>query len=240
MMSFVALQESLRKELRKRIDAGELTGMELARRTGFTQAHISNFLNRKRGLKLTALDRMLKAIGLSLYDLLNPHELVRFAAVPMSTEDEYADVPLVESSAAAASGVIVNEEVKELVKLRRAFLKRIRADLAIPARKSWTRFVLIKADTKEGMSMWPRLNPGSMLLVDRHYTTLHPYRKNGRNIYAVRKGELCTLKYVEQGGSLMILRPHNPDHSVEAVPIAEGQSVADLIVGRIAHVSAEI
>ncbi len=239
-MSFVALQESLRKELRKRIDAGELTGMELARRTGFTQAHISNFLNRKRGLKLTALDRMLKAIGLSLYDLLNPHELVRFAAVPASTEAEYTDVPLVESRAAAASEVIVNEEVKELVKLGRAFLNRIRADLAAPARKSWTRFVLIKADAKEGMSMWPRLNPGSVLLVDRHYTTLRPYRKNDRNIYAVRKGEVCTVKYVAQSGSLLILRPHNADYPVEALPIQEGQSVADLIVGRIAHVSAEI
>ena len=35
--------------------------MEVARRTNFTQAHISNFLNRKRGLKLAALDRTLKA-----------------------------------------------------------------------------------------------------------------------------------------------------------------------------------
>src|SRR5713226_6714476 len=96
MMSFVSLQENLRHELRKRIEAGELTGMELARRTGFTQAHISNFLNRKRGLKLSALDRMLKAIGLSLYDLLNPHDLARFAAVPASTEGEYTGLPLVE------------------------------------------------------------------------------------------------------------------------------------------------
>jgi transcriptional regulator with XRE-family HTH domain len=79
-MTFVGLQEALRKELRKRIGAGELTGMELAHRTGFTQAHISNFLNRKRGLKLTALDRTLDAVGISLYDLLNPQELVRFAA----------------------------------------------------------------------------------------------------------------------------------------------------------------
>src|ERR1700687_933924 len=55
-MSFVGLQDQLRKELRRRIDSSELTGMELARRTGFTQAHISNFLNRKRGLKLSALD----------------------------------------------------------------------------------------------------------------------------------------------------------------------------------------
>ncbi len=238
-MSFVTLQESLRRELRKRIDAGELTGMELARRTGFTQAHISNFVNRKRGLKLSALDRMLKAIGLTLYDLLNPHELARFAAVPASHDEDYAGVPLVEGSIAASSEVIVNDEVKELVKFRRAFLSRIRADLAAPARKSWTRFVLIKADQKEGMSMWPRLGPGSVLLIDRHYTSLRAYRKIDRNVYAVRRDEGCTVRYVELSGSFLILRHHNPGYPVEVLPVEEGQSVADLIVGRVAHAATE-
>ena len=227
----------MRRELRKRIDTGELTGMELARRTGFTQAHISNFLNRKRGLKLSALDRMLNAIGLSLYDLLNPHELARFAAIPASSSEEYVDVPLVAPSVAAASEVIVNEEVQELVRLRRAWLTRLRADLAAPARKSWTRFVLINVDQKEGMTMWPRLAPGSTLLLDRHYTALRPYRKNERNLYAVRRAGSCTLKYLEASGSLLILRPHNPDYPVEVVPLEEGQSFADHIVGRVAQIS---
>lgn len=238
-MSFVGLQESLRKELRKRIDAGELTGMELARRTGFTQAHISNFLNRKRGLKLSALDRMLRAIGLTLYDLLNPHELVRFAAVPASSDAEYAEVPLVEAASAARSEVIVNEEVKELVKLRRALLSHIRPDLAAPARRSWTRFVLIQLDAREGMSMWPRLNPGSLLLIDRHYTTLRPYRKNDRNIYAVRKDAGLTVRYVEMNGSLLLLRPHNSDYAVDVLTIPEGQTASDLLIGRVAHVAME-
>ena len=47
-MKFRALQENLRKALRERIEEGELTGLRLARDTGFKQAHISNFLNRKR------------------------------------------------------------------------------------------------------------------------------------------------------------------------------------------------
>jgi|DewCreStandDraft_2_1066082.scaffolds.fasta_scaffold00039_154 transcriptional regulator with XRE-family HTH domain len=254
-MSFVALQESLRRELRKRIESGELTGMELARRTGFTQAHISNFLNRKRGLKLSALDRMLKAIGLSLYDLLDPHQLMRFAAVPAGEDTDYAEVPLVDGTIAAGSEIIVNEQVKELLKFRRAFLNRIRADLAAPPRRFWTRFVLIKVDAREGMSMWPRLNPGSTLLIDRHYNSLRPYRKNDRNMYVVRKGEGCTVKYVElirrssaPGAAVgragpdehfLILRPHNPDYPVEILPVEEGQTYADLLVGRVAHVAME-
>ena len=244
-MSFVSLQENLRRELRKRIDAGQLTGMELAKRTKFTQAHISNFLNGKRGLKLSALDRMVKAVGMTLYDLLNPHELGKFAAVPPGADEEYADVPLVEGRIAAGSEVIVNEEVKEVLKFRRGFLNRIRAEVAgLPAeRKAWTRFVLIKVDPKEGMSMWPRLNPGSTLLVDRHYNSLAPYRKNDRNMYAVRKTDGCTVKYVElsesAGRRVLVLRPHNPEYPVELLPIEEGQTYADLIIGRVAHISIE-
>jgi transcriptional regulator with XRE-family HTH domain len=274
-MSFVALQERLRKILRKRIEEGEITGMELARRTQFTQAHISNFLNRKRGLKLSALDRMLLAADLELYDLLNPHELARYAAVPAGADEEYADVPLVEGRIAAGREIIVNEEVTEVLKFRRAFLARVRAELAtvgegrggeresgvgsgeperrMPAlrpgavwsaqrlaeRKEWTRFVLIKVDAKEGMSMWPRLNPGATLLIDRHYNSLRPYRKGDRNLYAVRTEEGCTVKYVELAGDILVLRPHNPDYPVEVLHIEEGRTAAELIVGRVAHVAME-
>jgi transcriptional regulator with XRE-family HTH domain len=246
-MSFVALQDNLRRELRKRIEAGELTGMELARRTAFTQAHISNFLNRKRGLKLSALDRMLKAVGLTLYDLLNPHELGRFAAVPPGADEEYIDTPLVEGPIAAGTEVIVNENVREVLKFRRSFLNRIRPDLAavpgnpIVRRKEWTRFVLIKVDVMQGMSMWPRLTPGSMLLIDRHYNSLRQYRKNDRNMYAVRVSDGCTVKYVElpQEGNYLILRPHNSEFPVELLRYDEGQTFSDLIVGRVAHISIE-
>jgi hypothetical protein len=59
MLLFRDLQEALRKLLWDRIESGELTGMALADKTGFRQAHISNFLNRKRGLSLEGMDRVL-------------------------------------------------------------------------------------------------------------------------------------------------------------------------------------
>lgn len=249
-MSFVGMQDGLRRELRKRIEAGELTGMELARRTNFTQAHISNFLNRKRGLKLAALDRMCKALGLNVYDLLDPKEVAKHAAVPglkESGEDEFVDVPLVEGKIAAGSEVIVSEEVKELLKFRKAFLKRIHSDAEAGTgvtgqRGNWTRFVLIKVDPREGMSMWPRMGPGSTLLVDRHFNSLRGYRKGERNMYAVRKDEGCTVKYVEveESAGLLVLRPHNPEYAVEVMRIEEGRTLADLIVGRVAHVAMEV
>lgn len=239
-MSFVALQENLRKEVRKRIDAGELTGVELARRTSFTQAHISNFLNRKRGLKLSALDRMLKALGLSVYDLLNPHELARFAAVPAGTEADYLDVPVVDGAAAAASEVIVANQVQELVKLRRALLNRLRADPATPGRKSWTRFVLIRLDAKDAAALAPRFAAGTLLLVDRHCNALRPARREEHNLYAVRRGDACLVRYVESSGAFLILRPHNPESPAEVLPLPEGESPANCIVGRIAHAEVEL
>jgi len=235
--------------LRKRIDAGELTGMELARRTNFTQAHISNFLNRKRGLKLAALDRMCKQLGIHVYDLLDPREVAKKLAVEGSLakgkggdEEEFAVVPLVEGRIAAGSEVVVSEEVKELLKFRKTFLKRIHAEGESSAgRENWTRFVLIKVDPKEGMSMWPRVGPGSTLLLDRHYNSLRPYHKGERNMYAVRKEDGCTVKYVEvdEKGGLLVLRPHNPDYPVEVLPIEEGRTFAEAIVGRVAHVAME-
>ena len=50
-MNFADLHERLRLELVRRIDREALTGSRLAQQTGFRQAHISNFLNRRRALR---------------------------------------------------------------------------------------------------------------------------------------------------------------------------------------------
>ena len=239
-MGFVGLQETLRKELRKRIEGGQLTGMELARRTGFTQAHISNFLNRKRGLKMSALDRVLKAIGLTLYDLLNPRDLVRFAAVPPGSDAEYAEIALVSPEAASKSEVIVNEDVQELFKVKRALLARIRPDLATPARRSWTRCVLIKVDPKQSASLRPHVGPNAVLLLDRHYNSLRPYHKSERNLYAVRKLGGLVVRHVELGDKILVLRPPNLETPVEVLSIPEGLSASDMIIGRVAYIASEV
>src|SRR4051812_31167770 len=69
-INFRSLQERLRERLLAQIEAGELTGLQLARETGFQQAHISNFLNHKRGLSLEAMDAILKATRTPLTELM--------------------------------------------------------------------------------------------------------------------------------------------------------------------------
>ena len=80
-MKFKILQDNLRKVLWERIEAGELTGLRLAQQTGFKQAHISNFLNRKRGLSIEGMDKVLAVQHLSILDLLDPSEVNKRASI---------------------------------------------------------------------------------------------------------------------------------------------------------------
>ena len=70
-MKFRVLQDNLRNALWERIDEGDLTGLRLAQQTGFKQAHISNFLNRKRALSLEGLDRVLASQNLTIDQLVS-------------------------------------------------------------------------------------------------------------------------------------------------------------------------
>lgn len=231
-MSFVGLQEALRRELRRRIAAGKLTGMQLARKTGFTQAHISNFLNGKRGLKLRALDRMLKALDLTLYDLLDARELARHAALPAETGDEFVDVPVVEG-ASVWSPVIVREQAREMLKFRRGFLGRVHA--AAPAtRKAWTRFIALKLEGGEAEAMWPGAGAGATLLVDRHWVSLAPYRAGRRNIFVVKRGSGILVRYAELADESLLLQPRD---SAFPAAIVAAPSLTEVLVGRVAQVS---
>jgi hypothetical protein len=98
---------------------------------------------------------------------------------------------------------------------------------------------LIKADSHDGVSMYPRLAPGATLLLDRHYNSLKPYRKGEFNLYAVLKDGTCTVRYVEVAGNHLILRPHSQTHPVEVITMAEGKSAADYLVGRVCYIGIE-
>lgn len=237
-MKFRTLQENLRKTLWHRIDEEGLTGLRLAEQTGFKQAHISNFLNRKRGLSLEGMDKVLSVQHLSVLDLLDPSEINKRASIVPPSEDEFESVVVADANIAAAEPLIMSMHVREILKFKKAFLRRLRED-AEGDRDGWERFVVIKVDAREGMSMYPRMLPGATLLIDRHYNSLTPYRKGESNMYAVRKDDSCTMKYVEVAGNHLILRPHNQAYPVEVLPMEEGKKPGEYLVGRICHVGIE-
>ncbi len=237
-MKFRVLQDNLRDTLWGRIEGGELTGLRLAQQTGFKQAHISNFLNRKRGLSLEGMDRVLAVQHLSVLDLLDPTEVNKRASILPPSNDEFQNVLVVDGEVAATHPLVTSMDVKEILKFKKSFLKKLKAETE-GDREGWERFVMIKVDAHEGMSMYPRLLPGATLLIDRHYNSLKPYRKGEFNMYAVLKGGTCTVKYVETAGDQLILRPQNQAYPIEVLTMEEGKSPSDYVVGRVCHVGIE-
>jgi hypothetical protein len=237
-MKFKILQDNLRKILWERIEAGELTGLRLAEQTGFKQAHISNFLNRKRGLSLEGMDKVLAVQHLSVLDLLDPAEVNKRASILPPSGDEFENVVLTDASTAATQPLITSMHVQEILKFKKSFLRKLKAETD-GDRSGWQRFVLIKLDPREAMTMYPRLMPGATLLIDRHYNALKPYRKGEFNMYAVLKNDTCAVRYVEVAGNHLLLRPHNQSSPIEVIPMEDRKTASDYLVGRICHVSLE-
>lgn len=237
-MKFKVLQDNLRKVLWERIERGELTGLRLAQQTGFKQAHISNFLNRKRGLSLEGMDKVLAVQHLSVLDLLDPAEVSKRATILPPSPDEFENVVLTDLSVAATQPLIASMNVKEMVKFRKSFLRRLHPEVE-GDRSGWQRFVFVKLDTDDALPMSPRLQPGATLLIDRHYNALSTYRKGEFNMYAVLKNDTAVVRYVEVAGNHLILRPHSESAAIEVIPTEDGKRLSDYIVGRICYVGLE-
>jgi hypothetical protein len=238
-MKFRGLQENLRRKLWDRIGQGDLTGLRLAQQTGFKQAHISNFLNRKRGLSLEGMDKVLSVQHLSVLDLLDPAEVNKRASILPHSSDEFVNVLIADGTVAATHPLISSMHVKGVLKFKKTFLDKLKAKTE-GRRGHWERFVLIKLAHEEALSMYPRLQPGAVLLLDRHYNSLKPYRKGGPNLYAVLKNRTCTVKYVEVVGNQLILRPHNQAHPIEMIRMEDGKKPSHYLVGRVCHIGTEI
>jgi transcriptional regulator with XRE-family HTH domain len=239
-MKLSHLQENLRYALRKRIGERRLTGLKLAKLTGFKQAHISNFLNGKRQLSIDGFDKVMAVAGLSVLDLLDPEEVNKRASIVPPAETGFENVLMVSAKVAASEPVITEEMVEDILKFKKAFLSRLRPAIIGGVRQNWHRFVLIKIAEKEARAMYPRLLGGATVLIDRHYNALTPYRRGEANMYAVRRSDGCTVKYVEHVGSSLVLRPHNQEYPVDVLSVGPGHRYSESIVGRVCHVASEV
>jgi hypothetical protein len=128
--------------------------------------------------------------------------------------------------------------VIDIFKFRKTFLRKIKAAIE-GDRSGWQRFVMIRLKAKEALPMSPRLASGATLLLDRHYNSLRPYRKNDSNLYAVLKNDTCAVRYVEATEHEIILRPHNQSQPIEVIPVASSKHPADYIVGRVTQIALE-
>jgi hypothetical protein len=238
-MNFQDLHELLRLELLRRIDRGTLTGSRLAQQAGFQQAHISNFLNRKRALSLEGLDRVLAAQNLTIDQIL-PLDLAAAAAPTLSApSDPIEIIPVVSASVAMDDARIAPSAVIETLQVSAS---RLHDNRARPSTKHahWQRFLAIRADAQQSAAMDPLLAPGAIAVLDRHYNSLAPYRAHQPTLYAVRCGAALLLRFVDFDEGRLILRPYARDFPVQLLPLATHESPADYIVGRVCLVFAEL
>ena len=230
------LQNKLRALVGERIAAGELTGTELARRAGFQQAHISNFLNQRRGLSIETMDRVMQVMRLDVRDLIPQHGTNR-RNMGWTGEVGFEAVPLVKVSA-LLHREFGSEEIVEYLQFKKSLLRRIRPEMA-NERRSWQRFLLIHADKESVAAMRPRLAAGATLLIDRHYNSLRNYRRGEPNLYVVKSGEEWPVRYVELQRGQLALRPESRESALEFVRLGKGETFADYVVGRVAQIAVE-
>ncbi|MGP8251871.1 MAG: hypothetical protein ACLQHF_07535 [Terracidiphilus sp.] len=228
-MNLTQMHERLRLELLRRIERGTLSVSLLARQTGFGQSHLSNFLRKRRKLSLEAMDTILTSQRLTAADLLPA--LARSSAAPPS--EEFGMVPLVSHSVALFEPVIRPSAILSMLHFPVQALASIHPR-ASNIRRAWQRFVAVRIPGQDAMAMDPLVLPEAIVLVDRHYNSLAPYRPNRPNVYAVRQHAHLALRYVDFTSNRLVLRPHSAAFPVELLEVAPGDTPADLLVGRVA------
>jgi len=239
-MNFQDLHELVRLELLRRIERGVLTRSRLAQQVGFQQAHISNFLNRKRALSLEGLDRVLAAQDLKVEQIL-PLEVaagIEAAAGPQEF-DAVEEVPIVSPSSAMDDVSIAPAATIETIPVLSSRLYENRAR-PTSRRVQWQRFLAVRTDAHQAAAMAPLLPAGSIAVLDRHYNSLAPYRANQASIYAVRSGPMLLLRHVDFDERHLILKPYERDFPVQLLPLVANESPGDYIVGRVCMVLSEL
>jgi hypothetical protein len=202
----------------------------------FSQAHISNFLNRKRSLSLEGLDRVLASQNLTIDQIL-PLELA--AAAPVQSSDPIEIVPVVSPSTAMDEARIPAASIIETIQVSAS---RLHDNRARPSTRHahWQRFLAIRADTQQAAAMDPLITPGAIAVLDRHYNSLAPYRAHQPTLYAVRCGGTLLLRYVDFDEARLILRPYSRAFPVQLIPLATNASPADYLIGRVCLVFSEL
>lgn len=229
-MNFTQLQERLRQELLRRIDRGVLTGTMLAHISGYSQAHVSNFLHKKRALSLEALDRVLASQMLSAADLLPDHSQPSRSRIPGESAADI--VPLVPHSVALFAPHISASVAAEPLRLPSGILQQFRARRAA-SRRDWQRFVAIRVTDHQAAAMAPLVSARSIALIDRHYNSLLRYEPERLTLFAVRFGHSLLLRYLDFDAGRLVLRPYSISHPVQLIEPAPHETPADYITGRV-------
>jgi transcriptional regulator with XRE-family HTH domain len=230
-MDFTQLQDRVRLELLRRIERGTVSVSLLSRQTGLGQPHLSNFLHGRRSLSLRSLDRILGAQHLAVADLLPAR---RGATDPLKEEEvgEVVRIPLVSGAVAAFEPYIRVSSVVAMLAFSGEALKGVEARCA-SARKQWDRYVAVRIGAEDARAMEPVLELDGVVVLDRHYTSFHPYRAGRANLYGARVGVGMVLRYAQYDADRVVLRALRGRVKAEVLEPGLGETGSDLLVGRV-------
>ena len=132
--------------------------------------------------------------------------------------EEFFKVPLVSGTIAATigSGVIVDEHVEDWAIIHRKVVGKKKSLIAI------------RIDKDDGMSMYPILKPGDIVIIDREDN----FEINPKAIYAVRSDNSCTVKRLQRAGRYLLLLSENRGSGYEPKAI-DLESNEHPIIGRV-------
>jgi len=238
-MNFSQLHERLRLEVLRRIDGGRINATLLARQVDCSASHISNFLNRKRGLSIEALDKVLAALSITVADLYPEGRFPSTGAGRAAAALSFDSVPLVEPWVAASSVRVHSDSLLEVVKVRSGLLGGLR-DKCSAQRRAWDRFVAVKVPEEESAAMRPLLPQNAIVLIDRHYISTFAHTPGVRGVYAVRLARRLRFRYAASMERNLVLTANNPDCGPELVSLSQGTTSADVLVGRVFLVMIEL
>ena len=227
-MSFRQLHDRVRVELLRRIERGTLSVSLLARQTGLTQAHISNFLHGQRSMSIDALDKVLSAVRVHVDDLMPQKRGVMLDnQIGASVE-----IPLVTHAAAIFEPYMRPSSVERILKYAADYVSDLEAR-CINARRQWERFVAVRIDAGDARGMEPVVTPGAVVLLDRHYTSFKPWREGAPNLYAARVGSQLLIRYAQYQADRVVLRPYRGRVEAHVVEVGPGETASDVLVGRV-------
>lgn len=224
-MTLTQMHERLREELQNRLDKGHASVSSIARKTNYGQSHISGFLHSKRRLSLEAVDRVLQALDMQAEDLIRVQPRIQ----PKST----GDIPVVTREAALLDARIRPSAVKGVLQVPWEMLTALESRTT-SARRTWERFVAVNINAEDAECMAGTMPAGSPVLIDRHYTSLHPYSAERRTLYAVNHQGKLKLRYLERHGDRVVLRPQSLHCPLEVVAADASPAGSGLVAGRVA------
>jgi len=230
-MNFTQLVEQVRLELQRRIERGTLSVSLLARQTGLGQAHLSNFLHGRRGVKGETLDRILAAQRMTVEDLI-PSQREARGAFLSGQIGRTVMLPVVTPDAAMFEQYIRVSRGREMAPFEVAMVSGMRPRCP-PGRKAWERFVVVRLSAADAEGMGPVMEARSLVVVDRHYTSLTAYEVGKPTLYAVQSEDGLVVRYAAYAASRLVLRPVQLGAAMRVIAVGSREEARDRVVGRV-------